>query len=141
MITFKKIKIAVNNALKRNFSIKVNSNDVKEGFDRPSFFVEFDDVSRVGLESQVEKSLTVRIYYFPSSEEEASVEILDMQEELGNVFDTHLAVEDRLLHINEPTSTVSDGVLQFEFELSFEDGREVEETELVQEIDIDIQKG
>lgn len=93
------------------------------------------------MESQVEKSLTVRIYYFPSSEEEASVEILDMQEELGNVFDTHLAVEDRLLHINEPTSTVSDGVLQFEFELSFEDGREVEETELVQEIDIDIQKG
>lgn len=142
MITFKKIRIAVNNKLKQVFNLPINSSDVTEGFLRPSFFVEFDEVNRTGLESQIEKSLIVRIYYFPTSTEKASIEILDMQEELPNAFDTHLSVEDRQLHINTTNSTVSDGVLQFEFEMVFEDGREsTDDAEFMKEIDIEIQKG
>lgn len=141
MITLKQIKTAVNTALKKNTGIKVNSKDIKEGFERPSFFVELDDVERIGLESQVEYSLTVRIYYFPSSEEEASIEILEMQDTLFEIFDTHLVVDNRLLHIIDPGTSESDGVLQFTFNLSFEDGREVEDAELIQEIDFDVTKG
>lgn len=147
MITWKKIKIAINNRLKQKFNIPINSNDISEGFDKPSFFVEFDEMRQEGLLTQIEKSAIVRIYYFPKSEDSASIEILDMMEQLGNAFDMKLPVEDRLLNIIEPRFIESDKVLQFEFDISFEDARENEygtenhNTEVMQELDMDLKKG
>ncbi|MBM7607573.1 hypothetical protein JOD29_000817 [Lysinibacillus composti] len=142
MITYKKIKTAVNRKLKETFGLEINSKDISEGFKRPSFFIEFDEVKRDGSVSQVEKSMIIRIYYFPKTIKESSIEILEIQEQLGDVFDMKLIVEDRQLNITEPNFNVTDGVLQFEFDIAFEDGRIVsEEYELMEELDIDIQKG
>lgn len=142
MITFAKIKKAVNDKLKETFNIPVNSNDIKEGFKRPSFFIEFDEPKVEGLLTQVEKSTIIRIYYFPTNQNESSIEIIGMMDLLPNAFDMKLTVEDRQLDIFEPNFTISDGVLQFEFDLMFQDGRyEDESAELMQELDIDIQKG
>lgn len=142
MITWKKIKIAINDRLKQKFNVPINGNDISEGFKKPSFFVEFDEMRQEGLLTQTEKSAIVRIYYFPVTEGSASVEILDMMEQLGNTFDMKLSVEDRLLNITEPRFTVADSVLQFEFDISFEDGRvEDDEHELMEELDIDVKKG
>lgn len=131
MITWKKIKIAINSILAKNFNnIKIMSKDVSEGFEKPSFFVEFDDARQEGLFSQIKKSVNVRIYYFPNSEE-ASVEIIDVMERLGKVFDLKLQVEDRFLNISETRFNESDNVLQFEFDIIFEDARKAEFNELI----------
>ncbi|WP_342504204.1 DUF6838 family protein [Lysinibacillus sp. FSL L8-0126] len=125
MITFKQIQTTINEKLQSNFSIDVISKSANEGFTRPSFKVELDNVKRVGHLTQVEKACTVRIFYFPADENN-SIELLDVQETLGNLFDLKFTIEDRHLDINEPNFDEIDGVLQFEFDLQFFDGREYE---------------
>lgn len=126
MITFENIRATVTKNLKANFNgLKVSSKSVSKGFTRPSFKVELDNVKREGYLTQVEKSCTVRIFYFPTTENENAIELLDVQEALGNVFDLKFSVDDRHLDIVEPNFDEIDGVLQFEFDISFEDKREI----------------
>lgn len=134
MISYKQIKKAINDTLKAKFNIEINSKDIKEGFIRPSFFVEFDEMNRIGLESQIERSFTVRIYFFASDKDAPSIENMEVQEELENAFDMKLKVADRFFNVLEARSVVSDGVLQFEFEIQYEEGREIEEAEEIKEL-------
>ena len=125
MITFKQIKAAINEKLQSNFiDIDVSSKSANKGFTRPSFKVELDNVKREGYLTQVEKSCTVRIFYFPTDKNDNAIELLDAQEALGNIFDLKFSVDDRHLNIAEPNFDEIDGVLQFEFDLQFFDGRE-----------------
>ncbi|WGT38247.1 hypothetical protein QH639_20900 [Lysinibacillus sp. 1 U-2021] len=125
MITFKQIKAAINDKLQSNFiDVDVFSKSVNEGFTRPSFKVELDNVKREGYLTQVEKSCTVRIFYFPTDENDNAIELLDVQEALADLFDLKFSVDDRHLDIVEPNFDEIDGVLQFEFDLQFFDGRE-----------------
>lgn len=125
MITFKQIKTTINKKLQTNFDMDVSSKAANEGFTRPSFKVELDNVKREGHLTQVERACTVRIFYFPKDENN-SIELLDVQEKLGDLFDLKFSIEDRHLDINEPNFDEIDGVLQFEFDLQFFDGREYE---------------
>lgn len=124
MITYKDIRIAINRKLKTT-GIEVNSRDVSEGFLRPSFFVQLDNVNRSGDENNVHKSLTVQLYYFPTDEYEYAIEVLDMQETLENLFDLKLPIKDRLINVDEFNTGVVDGVLNCSFDLAFYDGREL----------------
>ncbi|WP_342557574.1 DUF6838 family protein [Lysinibacillus sp. FSL P4-0201] len=142
MITFKQIKTAINDKLQSNFiDIDVISKSANEGFTRPSFKVELDNVKREGYLTQVEKSCTVRIFYFPTDENDNAIELLDVQEALGNVFDLKFSVEDRHLDIVEPNFDEIDGVLQFEFDLQFFDGREYGEGSSGGNIEDEIKNG
>lgn len=136
MITYKDIKKSVNTLLINEFNVEINSNDVKEGFNRPSFFVSFDDPVRSSTTDQVEKSLTIRIYYFPTDRYNYSLELLDIQEQLENLFDLKLSVLDRKFNIHEASTIVTDGVLEFSFGIHFFDGKEVQDAELMQTLDI-----
>ncbi|UPW82728.1 DUF6838 family protein [Lysinibacillus sp. Ag94] len=125
MITFENIRATVTRNLKVNFEgLKVTGESVKKGFKRPSFKIELDNVKREGYLTQVEKSCTVRIFYFPTDENDYTIELLDVQEELGNLFDLKFTVEGRHLDVFEPNFDEIDGVLQFEFDIQFFDGRE-----------------
>lgn len=142
MITFEKIRATVTKNLKANFNgLKVSSKSVKDGFTRPSFKVELDNVKREGYLTQVEKSCTVRIFYFPSTMDDNAIELLDVQEALGNLFDLKFSVEDRHLDIVEPNFDEIDGVLQFEFDLQFFDGREYGEGGSGNNIEDEIKNG
>lgn len=126
MINLKDIKASINSILKSNFKIPVKSQDIEKGFERPSFTVYFDNVKIETLHSQIETSLTVRIYYFTEVESvNGSVEILDMQYQLPILFGNNLKVKDRAIHISDVDSSVVDGVLMFEFNLLFEQFDEV----------------
>lgn len=133
MITYKDIKMAVNRKLK-TLGIEINSKDVTEGFIRPSFFVEFLNSIRSSDENQVYKSLSVQIYYFPTDRYEYSIEVLDVQEQLENLFDLKLQVLDRFLNIHEVNSTVTDGVLNISFDIEFYDGKEYLEGPIMEEL-------
>lgn len=135
MITYKQIKKAINDKLTARFEIEINSRDIKEGFSRPSFFVDFENISKTGLESQIERSFTVRIYFFPKDKNSPSMEILEILEGLEEIFDLKLRVEDRHFNIFETKGETTDGVLQFEFDINYEDGREIAEAETMQELE------
>lgn len=128
MITYKDIKLAVNRLIKGKFNIEINSNDVEEGFERPSFFVQLEDGERFGYETQVHKSLTIRIYYFPKDRNKNSIELLDVQEQLENLFDLKLKVKERFFNIDSVQTNAPDGVLDFSFEIAFYEGREIDDT-------------
>lgn len=134
MISYKQIKKSINDKLKGSFQVEINSKDIQEGFTRPSFFVEFDNMNRQGLESQVERSFTTRIYYFPKNKDAPSMEILDVLETLESLFELKLQVSDRHFNILETDSNVTDGILQFEFDIAFADGREIEQAEYMTQL-------
>lgn len=125
MITPKDIRISINNQLKKT-GIEINARDVKEGFNRPSFFVQLDNSNRYSSPTQIERTLTVRIYYFPTDRYKYSIEVLDMQDTLEQLFDLKLKVKDRWLNIEEFNSYVNDGVLNCSFDLEFEFARDIE---------------
>ena len=127
MITYKDIKKAVNTRLSTKFEgIEINSNDVTEGFNRPSFFVQITNPIRTGEVDQVYKSLTVQVYYFPTNHNDNSIELLEIQESLESAFDMKLLIEDRYININDTNTVETDGVLNLSFDIAFYDGREYE---------------
>ncbi|WP_456273628.1 phage tail terminator family protein [Bacillus sp. AK031] len=128
MITYKDIVTAVNSKLS-SFEVEINSRDVKEGFPRPSFFVQLLPSTRSGDVDNVHKMLTVQIYFFPSDRYTYSLEVLEVQENLEYAFDLKLKVQNRYLNIMDAESVLTDGVLNFSFALEFYDGREYEDLE------------
>jgi hypothetical protein len=137
MITYKDIKKAINTKLNNEFNIEINSNDVKEGFKRPSFFVAFDILVKSSDQSQFDRSLTIRIYYFPTDRYEYSIELLDVQERLENLFDLKLEVLERKFNIFESTTLITDGILEFSFDIQFFDAKDVPIHDHVIEIPLD----
>ena len=121
MIELLDIRKACNTLLKTNFpSIPVKSQDIEKGFVRPSFTVVFDDVSNVTLESLIETSLKVYIYYFPElNTDDYYLHLDDVKYKLPLIFGNKLAVNDRFLDVNEPTANVVDGIIVFEFDMLF----------------------
>ncbi len=65
----------------------VSSQDVTEGFERPSFFVSLKpSKSKNHMSNALERSGDVRIVYFPTSKYYNQEEILDMQDLLRETF-------------------------------------------------------
>lgn len=140
MLTLKQIKLAINNMILEKFpDIEIISRDVSEGFVRPSFHVMFDNIDRDTRFYVSERSMTVRIYYFPSDRYEYSLEILDIQDSLESIFNLNLEVEDRVITINETRGQQIDGVLEFEFDFDFVESNEREDKgELMEELILDV---
>jgi len=136
-MNLKNIILAVNELIEREFpTVEIQSNDVKEGFKRPSFFVELDGVSKDTRLYSYERELTVRIYYFPKSRHEYSLETLDIQEKLEEIFGLTLPIEGRPIIIDGTSTSIVDGVVQFDIDLSFSVRRDViDPGEPMQELD------
>ncbi len=126
MLSLKNIKLAINELIINKFpGIDIQSNDVKEGFKRPSFFVDFDNVYKIDHLSNFERGMTVRIYYFPSDRHKYQLEVLEKQEEIEGLFRLGFTIGDRHLSIaNSIESDVIDGVLEVSFELRYFDSHE-----------------
>src|SRR5690625_5080190 len=122
MLTMKQIKLAINEMLRENFpDIGIQSGDIRKGFKRPSFFVQLDTQSRDSGQFVYNRSMIIRIYYFPSDRYEYSLEILEMQDDLENVFSLNFAVQDRVITIDETRAQEVDGVLEIEIDFEFTD--------------------
>ncbi|OMC81854.1 hypothetical protein BK128_21540 [Viridibacillus sp. FSL H7-0596] len=127
MITYKDIKKAINQRIKSKFdNIEINSRDVTEGFNRPSFFVGLENNERSGDLSQVHKSLTVQIYYFPTDRYDYAIEVLDIQEQLETAFEMKLKVLNRFFNVDDAKAVMTDGVLSFSFDIAFYEARDYE---------------
>lgn len=88
MIGIKDIITAINNLLKENFpDVKRQSTDIRQGYTRPCFYVEMDrDMSNKFNTQLKEKTVSIRIYYFPTTEYDSRIELLSVQDKLEEIF-------------------------------------------------------
>ncbi|GEO27028.1 hypothetical protein AAC03nite_28130 [Alicyclobacillus acidoterrestris] len=136
MLTYKQIVQAVTEKLQSQFpSIPVLQEDVGEGsansgsgfqFERPSFKVLFDSASRDERLYNSLRTATCRIYFFPTSLYNYSLEFLDTLDGLETAFGLNLQVQDRTITITESRNEqIGDAtqtkVLEFDFDIQWYD--------------------
>ena len=118
MITIKDIQTAVSKLLTKN-KYSVIASEVKEGFQKPTCFIEVFPV-RVATENKFYELVTlgIEISYHPSME--TKEELILNAEKLKNIFlYTPIKVRDRFLSVNEITFDSDKSVLTAYFELEF----------------------
>lgn len=143
MIKYNDISLAINSRLKTDFSdIKIQSLDIKEGFKRPSFFVEFDSIKTSDFMSYLkETNLGVKIYYFPSDPHKNKSELFSMMSNLESaLLKNLLMIDDFSISIDEVENEISDGVLisSVKINLMQEYDDINDDTEFMESVDIKI---
>ncbi|MBP2027402.1 hypothetical protein J2Z35_001196 [Acetoanaerobium pronyense] len=144
MIKYTDILKAINAKIKEAFPDKeIQSKDITEGFERPSFFIDFSNMAASEMMNYFRNRVTtIVIYYFPSDRYKNRIEILGIQDKLEEIFLDMLKVnEDFIITINETEANIVDGILQFSFDLETVEQIERESPEpLIEELDIEIRK-
>lgn len=142
MITLVDIKKSINQVLKTNFpDIKLYADEVEEGFTRPSFFTSIIPIIfNYDTTNYSSNKLMVVINYF--SENETELENLKMIDGLKKAFGMTLKVNDRYITLQEIRTDITDGVLQFKFDLNFFDGVEItkEEYEIMKQLNMNLKE-
>lgn len=117
----KEIALAINKKLKSVFpNIGINSTDISEGFQRPSFFVDFENTTLQQQSARrVDRSIHCIIYFFPTDRYQNKIEILEVQEKLEDAFRDELLVGEHRLYMGEISSDKVDGVLQVSFDIVY----------------------
>jgi len=118
----KKILEAVISKLReQNTGISITSQDIEEGFKRPSFFVSLENLKAENyMNSFQEKSGDIRIVFFPTHKHKNQEEILDTQDLLSDVFlkEKKIALENgSCIDVSEVDIDVVDKVLHFDFKI------------------------
>lgn len=119
MITLVDIKKSINAVLKTT-GYKVYGNEVKEGFIRPCFFVQFFPIgSNLLNPATTENLIMVEIVFF--SKDKTDLENLKMHDLLQTKFTPVLVVGNRKILISKYRSETNDGVLSIKFDLNYFD--------------------
>ncbi|MCA4756326.1 DUF6838 family protein [Mycolicibacterium fortuitum] len=119
MITLKEIVTAINERLLTIApDVEIQSNDISEGFSPSSFFVETElQGSQHGYYGR-ERTILIRIYYFPSDRHHKQQELLDMTEALELGFKGCIELKEGYpVFPSDFDARATDGVLQATFEI------------------------
>ncbi|AOY76682.1 phage tail terminator family protein [Clostridium formicaceticum] len=145
MVKYKEIHKAIVNKIKSKFEdIEVTSTDVAEGITRPSFFISFDNLKATDFMNEaLDREITVRLYYFPRDKHKNKIELLNMQDDLNDLF-----LKDNTLKINQCTNAeieelaldIVDKVLHCYFDLrlseEYDRSEQEHEVENIEELQI-----
>lgn len=139
-VTLRDIKEAVENMLITAFpAVTVHKGNLINGFPRPSFHTQIDNVSRDDRLYVSERGMAIRIHYFPPDRYQYEFDNMEVQQTLELTFRLNFKVGDRTFTIIENRSQVIDGVLEFEFDFDFVEPVEtIEEGELMEELELDV---
>ncbi|QHI73785.1 phage tail terminator family protein [Aminipila terrae] len=141
MITYGEIHEAIVNKVRGHFpKIKIQASDNEKGLVRPSFRVTFDSVSSSNfMNTAQDRSIPVRILFFPSDREKYRLEILDIQWQLVDLFliGNITTKSGFIIETHECESETVDGVLHFTFDLElYEDLIITDDRELMGDIEL-----
>lgn len=83
--------------IKTKFPNTVFSTDIEKAITRPSFFIDFDNIKSVDFMREAQdREITVRIYYFSTTVNDNKIELLEMKDDLLELF-----LEDNLIEVND----------------------------------------
>lgn len=143
MVKYTDIHKAIVDKLKSKFAgVEITSNDVSEGFSRPSFFISFDNMKASDFMGEaLDRELTIRIYYFSKDRDKNKIELLNMQDELNELFlqDNIVQVDaNTKIEIEELEFDVVDKVLHCYFDIKLsEDYERIDSLPNMEELHVD----
>ncbi|MFD2671815.1 phage tail terminator family protein [Marinicrinis sediminis] len=143
MITLKEISLAITNKLEEVLpEFPIESNDIKEGFPRPSLFFEFENVKTADyIGGKRERTVSVIIYFFPTDIYKHEIEMLEVQEALEEAFSGQFMIEEGFfVYPLEVNSVKSDGVLQFSFDIYTLEYKDTSNEPMMEELEVKIRK-
>lgn len=122
MLTHAQINKAINDKIKAEFpDIEIQSSDVEEGFERPSFFVVLETIRIEPGQFSTLREMTCRILFFPTSRHIYKEEVYDVKDRLEKIFGLNFSVADRTITIDGATSEIIDKVLHYDFDFTYYD--------------------
>ncbi len=121
MLTIRETLSVFTQLLRDNFKkISVSSEDITEEFERETFYIKFDNIKANDYMNKFfEKDITIRIVYFPKTDTDNTIELLEKQDELLKIF-AHagtIKLKDGVYaNIEEYSTTIVDKTLHFNFD-------------------------
>lgn len=101
---YKALVIKVKSGLESSVfqSVDFTTTDIKEGFNRPSFFIDIDETkASLATKFRLKKTVPINLYYFPSSAEKYKIELMEMQDLLESILLEPIQIEDSCILIEE----------------------------------------
>ncbi|NEZ47963.1 hypothetical protein FDF74_12300 [Clostridium niameyense] len=138
MIDILDIKKSINNLLK-DTGIKSIDNGSKEGFKRPSFFVQILPIGGTDLlkSTTLENSYIIEINYFSKSQ--TQLDNLKMSETLKTKVFPYITIKDRKITPRNVRSEDIDSVLSFKLNLSWLDALPRKEYPKVEKLKLEME--
>ncbi|MEG0398287.1 MAG: hypothetical protein RR656_04290 [Cetobacterium sp.] len=100
----------VSKLAKIDSNIEINSSDIEEGFKRPCFFIDMQDVDSENLMDKFqEREIEFDILYFPKHPKKNQMDLLEMRDTLNKVF-----VEEQSFNITDDLVVEATDVKIFE---------------------------
>lgn len=94
IVKYKDIHKAIADRIKVKYPDMVFSTDIKEGLEKPSFFVSIGNLKARDFNNEaMDRNITVRIYYFPKTN--TRLELMEKMDDLNELF-----IEDNIIKIN-----------------------------------------
>lgn len=129
MLTRAQINTAINDKIVAEFpNIEIESSDVEEGFDRPSFFVSLETNQAEVFQFNSLRDMTCRILFFPTSRHRYKEEAYDVMDRLEKIFGLNFTVEDRVITIDNARAEIINKVVHYDFDFSYHDDSSYEES-------------
>ncbi|BBI32484.1 phage tail terminator family protein [Cohnella abietis] len=117
MLTRAQINKAINDRVKAEFvGIPIQSSDVQEGFERPSFYVSLETRGTETFQFNRRREFTCRIKYFPKDRYVYKEEAYDAQDRLEVMFGLNFPINDRVITIDGAETDLIDKVLHYDFD-------------------------
>lgn len=119
MVKLSEILKTVNSKLAETFQdVEVDSKDLSEKFNRPSFRTELDGLKTSAfMTTYKEREFTIRIYFFPTEAEKGRIERLKITDKIEDVFlHTIRITETFAIPVEEIHFEETDGVLIASFD-------------------------
>lgn len=138
-LTRAQLNKAINDKIKVSFpTIPIQSRDVEEGFERPSFFVLLETHQSETNQFTLHRDMTARIRFFPTDRYIYKEEVYSVQDKLEGLFGLSFNAGNRSITIDSAESYVVDGVLQYDFNFNYFEavGAEGESGPLMEELEL-----
>ena len=111
--------------------IEIETSDIEEGFSRPSFFIELDNIKVNDFMKQSKiTAMTVRMIYFPRDKYKNQIELLDISQSLEELFIENNYIEilsetdDRdavMVEVENGSLDTNKGILRFQFDITLDE--------------------
>jgi len=139
MIKITDIYTSVSNLLKGEYGLKIYGNEVKEGFNKPSFFVQLLPITMHNASTNFhEESYSIVITYFQSKPD--SLDNFKKVDRIRELFGQKLQIGKRLVNVTDFSFNFvgdNDNVLQVAIEIEFLNGiQKVDTLPKVKEVNI-----
>lgn len=134
-------------SLKNEFSnIKVDSKDLTEEFERPSFRLELDNIKSENFNNSYKRrSLTIRIHYFTSKEKSTRLEKINIIDKLDFLLRPYISIGGKfIIPIDEiDYEEIENGVIIASFDINTVEEiiDDTDDSEIMEDLNININKG